>query len=333
MDIERIFQDENLKPINLFRDCKNTRIFSLSKFFQFLIYSFFGGKYKNSTVFFQNGTGIDAILSPLIKLAFRNGKRIIFIHDIETIRLGRKIDFLREKIVFSKFTHAICPSAEMAEYLRKKFGFKGETYVLGFFDYLVSEEFENMIRSRRVEFLENKKFLIAYAGNLSKWKAGFIYKITESNYCPKNYKLLLYGKGYNGFVNDLFIEIKGAYSPDELPARIQGHFGLIWDGDDIDKVSGKRGEYLKYNLPHKTSLYIVSKLPIIAWRGSAIFKLIEEYNIGFGINSLLELESKFENITPEQYVTWKNNVEKLRKEIINGNRMRAVIKSVISECN
>lgn len=330
MDIERIFQSESFKPINLFKDGKNTRIFSLSKFFQFIIYSFFGGKYKNSTVFFQNGTGIDAILSPFIKLAFRNGKRVIFVHDIETIRIGRKIDFLREKIVFSKFTHAICPSEEMAEFLKKKFGFRGKTFVLGFFDYLIFEEFDSIIKTHREEFPENKKFLVVYAGNLSKWKAGFIHKIAESNYFPKNYKLLLYGKGYDGVMNE-FLEIKGAYPPDELPARIQGHFGLIWDGDDIDRILGKRGEYLKYNLPHKTSLYIVSKLPIIAWKGSAIFKLIEEYNIGFGVDSLLELESKLENITPEQYEIWRSNIEKLRNEIINGNRMRSVIKSVINE--
>lgn len=330
MDIERIFQSESFKPINLFKDGKNTRIFSLSKFFQFIIYSFFGGKYKNSTVFFQNGTGIDAILSPFIKLAFRNGKRIIVIHDVETIRLGRKIDFLREKIVFSKFTHAICHSQEMADFLMEKIGFKGQTIVLGFFDYLISKEITKNIDNNKLEFSKDTRFLIVYAGNLSKWKSGFICKMAESGYSPKNYKLLLYGKGYDGVMNE-FLEIKGAYPPDELPARIQGHFGLIWDGDDIDKISGKTGEYLRYNSPHKASLYIASELPIIAWKGSVIFKLIEEYNIGFGVDSLLELESKLENITPEQYETWRNNIEKLRNEIINGNRLRNVMKAIVSE--
>lgn len=76
MDIERIFQSESFKPINLFKDGKNTRIFSLSKFFQFIIYSFFGGKYKNSTVFFKTVRELTRFYHLLLSLHLEMGKEL-----------------------------------------------------------------------------------------------------------------------------------------------------------------------------------------------------------------------------------------------------------------
>ncbi|HCI29602.1 MAG TPA: hypothetical protein DE117_05440 [Fervidobacterium sp.] len=72
------------------------------------------------------------------------------------------------------------------------------------------------------------------------------------------------------------LETKGAFPPDELPAK-DGHFGLVWDGEDISQPSGTTGKYLQYNSPQKASLYIVSGFPLIVWKGAAIYKLVERY--------------------------------------------------------
>jgi len=327
MDAEEIFERRNFRPVELFKDSSkgNIRVFSLTKLLG-LVFSKNRKKFKNSNVFLQNGTGIDVLISPFIKSAFKDGKRIIMIHDIESLRIGRKADTAREKMIFSNFTHAICHSEEMVDFLKNELEFKGRTYVLGFFDYLVKDKVDFSSRNFPKP---NEKFKIAYAGNLSKWKSAFLYKIAEMN--PNRYVFNLYGKGYDGPAMENILETKGAFPPDELPAKIDGHFGLVWDGEDISQPSGTTGKYLQYNSPHKASLYIVSGFPLIVWKGAAIYKLVERYNIGFGIDSLLELDERLKEITPEQYAIWQANISNLAKELANGQSLGRVIDQILSE--
>jgi len=327
MDVEEIFERRQFNPIELFKDSYkgNIRVFSLSRLFG-LVFSKKRKEFKDSTVFLQNGTGIDLLISPFIKLAFKKGKRIILIHDIESLRRGRKMDIVRERMVFSNFTHAVCHSEKMADFLKNELKFKGETYILGFFDYLVKSESDLDSRNSPKP---DEKFKIAYAGNLSKWKSAFLYKIAEMN--SNRYIFNLYGKGYDGPVMKNTLEFKGAFPPDELPAKLDGHFGLVWDGEDISQPSGLTGKYLQYNSPHKASLYIVSGLPLIVWKGSAVYKLVEQYNIGFGIDSLLELDERLKGITQEQYATWRANIPNLAKQLANGQSLGRVIDQILSE--
>lgn len=329
MDVERILQSLSLEPLDLFKDMGNIRVFSIFKLFALIFKSLFTNRYKYSNVVFQNGTGIDIILAPILKFLFRHGKRILVIHDVESLRYNRKIDYLREKIVFSSFTHIICHSGNMKEFLEKKFNVKSKNYVLGFFDYLVSENILAQVKER--SFPNDQIFSIIFAGKLSDWKSGFLRILVQDYKPPKNYKLLLYGKGYDGPQDNSFIQVNGAYPPDELPAHLNGHFGLIWDGNEVHKIGGSVGEYLKYNSPHKASLYVVSSLPIIAWRESAIYKLIEKYNLGIGIESLTELDDVLSKVTKEQYDTWKSNVRKLREILVKGDNLRNIIQSILSE--
>jgi len=75
--------------------------------------------------------------------------------------------------------------------------------------------------------------------------------------------------------------------------KLKEHFGLVWDGEEIETIAGTTGEYLRYNSPHKASLYIVSGLPLIVWKESAIYELVKQYNIGFGVSNLMELDENF----------------------------------------
>ena len=68
----------------------------------------------------------------------------------------------------------------------------------------------------------------------------------------------------------------GQYKPEELPEKLEGGFGLVWDGDDLGACTGVFGEYMKYNNPHKTSLYLASGLPVIIWEKAAMAKYIEK---------------------------------------------------------
>lgn len=324
-DVEIIFESAKFKRVDIFKKASdsNSRIFSLSRLISLYLKRNFA---NNAIVFFQNGTGLDLLIAPALRKAFKNAKRCIVIHDIESIRLARSIDFTREKLVFSNFTHAVCHSKKMADYIKEKLGYKGKIYILGLFDYILDTPVYERVMSKTLPSLG--KYVISFAGNLS--KSTFLKKIIkEVN--PLNYTVYLYGKGYDGDTKDGVLEYKGVFHPDELPYKIEEHFGLVWDGEEVNGISGTVGHYLKYNSPHKASLYIVSGLPLIVWKESAIYETVKEYNIGFGVNSLKEIDEILSKVSEKDYQVWRENTIKLGKKLASGENVKEIINRILSE--
>mgnify|MGYP007079152982 FL=1 len=87
-----------------------------------------------------------------------------------------------------------------------------------------------------------------------------------------SYKFNLYGNGFDleKAQGKEHFNCKGFVRSDELIATAEGDFGLVWDGFSVDACTGNFGEYLKYNNPHKTSLYIRCELPVIIWDQAAL---------------------------------------------------------------
>lgn len=90
-------------------------------------------------------------------------------------------------------------------------------------------------------------------------------------------------------------------------ATAEGDFGLVWDGESPLTCTGAFGEYLQYNNPHKTSLYIRCHLPVIVWEKAAIAPFIRENNIGMCVDSLEHLDDILLSVTREQYAVMKEN--------------------------
>ena len=57
------------------------------------------------------------------------------------------------------------------------------------------------------------------------------------------------------------------------------NFGLVWDGTSLDGCNGRYGEYLKFNNPHKTSLYLSCGIPVIIWKEAALADFVEEHKV------------------------------------------------------
>ena len=104
--------------------------------------------------------------------------------------------------------------------------------------------------------------------------------------------------------------------PDVLPKVLNGKFGLVWDGDSIDKCAGQYGEYMRYNNPHKTSLYLACGIPVVVWNKAAIADFIEKNRIGITVESLNEMSDIIENMSDGQYKELKKNA------VIMGDRLR-----------
>ncbi|MBO9571455.1 MAG: hypothetical protein J7497_04510, partial [Chitinophagaceae bacterium] len=110
----------------------------------------------------------------------------------------------------------------------------------------------------------------------------------------------------------------GVFSPDQPDLNENYHFGLVWEGKSLDACTGDLGEYMRYNNPHKFSLYLALGLPVIVWKDAAIAEFVKKHNIGFAISGFDDLENLISNISNEQYSEYVKNVEGVSDKIRKG---------------
>jgi len=342
-DCEEIFKSLSCIPFEIQREVGSFKIWLVKNIMRNILSKFFSKlfkrvektqgrttnsqEYTSSSIIYQNlDPSADLIASLTIKEKFGSGKRIVLIHDISSLRFGGIKNYLLERFMIRNFTHVIVHSKEMERYIVNRLKFKGKTYVLGFFDYLIPH-----VNKTHYGFPKDGKFILVFAGNLDRDKSGFIYRLSDLKEEPMNYSLKLFGINYEPIENQNSVQYMGAFSPEELPHQIKGHFGLIWDGESVDSIEGNYGKYLRYNSPHKASLYIICGLPIITWKRAAIYDFVKQYNIGFGIDSISELDVKLQSISEEEYINWKRNVDKLADKLSTGSNLSNILKEIMND--
>jgi glycosyltransferase involved in cell wall biosynthesis len=121
----------------------------------------------------------------------------------------------------------------------------------------------------------------------------------------------------------------GFVQSDELIATAKGDFGLVWDGDSTTTCSGDFGEYLQYNNPHKTSLYLRCGLPVIIWDKAGLADFIRDNKVGLCIDSLEHLEEALSNVTAQEYADMKSNALQVRNRLQEGYHTRQALERAI----
>jgi hypothetical protein len=161
----------------------------------------------------------------------------------------------------------------------------------------------------------NNSFRVVYAGNLSSYKAAFLYKLGAISSVGFD----LFGQGLDpGYTLPSNLSFRGAFNPNIPPAWAGNYFGLVWDGESIDTCAGDYGAYLAFNTPHKAALYFSRNVPIIVWRGACIAPLIEEHNAGLLVSSLGELERVLSVLSPAEYQSLKQGAAVLGAKVRSG---------------
>lgn len=94
-------------------------------------------------------------------------------------------------------------------------------------------------------------------------KSRYIYEFGSLANKSSKLQINAYGNHFDQSKAEKALCYKGSFHPDVLPGILEGDFGLVWDGISAQSCIGNTGEYLKYNDPHKTSLYIASGIPVI----------------------------------------------------------------------
>ena len=93
---------------------------------------------------------------------------------------------------------------------------------------------------------------------------------------------------------------------------------MVWDGAVAETCGGNTGEYLRYNNPHKASLYLSSGIPVIIWKESAIADFVLSHKAGIAVSSLFELEDAIRAVSAEEYAEMQSNAAKLSEKLRSG---------------
>jgi hypothetical protein len=246
-------------------------------------------------------------------LAKRKIRTICFITDINGLKdndpflLKQEIRFLR------RFEYFIVHNEAMKQWLVQQIpGARAE--IIEFFDFLTDP----------ISIERDLSYNIVFAGNLD--KSRFLEKLQELHDSSPMLRFHIFGPGHTpAMLNQENAKWEGIILPHQLPAKVEGAFGLVWDGDDINKPGGSLGEYMQYITHHKVSLYIVSGLPVIVASPAGSASLVEKYQVGFAVNNLYEIEEKIKNITPQIHLQMQRNMRSLAERISSGDCLKQAL--------
>lgn len=277
---------------------------------------------KNSTLVIPHPIYINKKYIDFLKKAkLKNNLKLVFlIHDIDSLR-KIFIDVLDDfnyidKTMYEISDAIIAHNEKMINYLEENGVSRKKVVNLKIFDYLAPKVEKEISFSKTLNI----------AGNLDVNKSGYIKELVSID---KSVKFNLYGVNFdNSLLKSESINYKGAFLPDEVPLQLNEGFGLVWDGQSINTCSGNTGEYLRYNNPHKLSLYLASGLPVIIWAQAAEAKFVVENKLGYAVNSINDVTSIFKSLDEQQYSEIKSNVLKISSKLQDGYFLKEAIKKV-----
>lgn len=254
--------------------------------------------------------------SVLKKLKSKKNIKIIYIvHDVEELRKINDNNFYQREfnLMLNLADQIIVHNNVMMKFFIEKGVSTNKLINLEIFDYLNEERLELPTYSKEIFIAGNLDVRkVKYLSDLNKINASFT--LYGSNFSLKEYKNINY---------------KGSVKPDQLPHLLNKGFGLIWDGESISTCSGVFGQYLKYNNPHKLSLYLSSGLPVIIWDQAAEASFVKDKNLGIVISSLYDLPDVLDSISEEQYLKLAYNVKKEAEKLKNGFYSEQALKKAI----
>jgi hypothetical protein len=244
------------------------------------------------------------------------------IHDIGDLRFtdeehkdGNDMHFLK------LYDGLVSHNASMTRWLREK-GFKKPIVDLHVFDYCLAQE------TNFNEPALNGKFKVVYAGNLAFNKATYIYDKNISKL--QHIELGVYGPYFEKErINGSALSYKGMFDPQSPDLKEKYHFGLIWEGESTETCSGQMGRYIRFNNPHKFSLYISLGLPVFVWKEAAIAPFVLQNGIGTTIESFDDLEKLDQRITEKDYQEYLVNIKSLSEKVRNGYFLNQAVNQLV----
>lgn len=264
-------------------------------------------------LFFQYPMYSSYLMPKLLnQLKSKTNKLYLIIHDVESLRLfqGDESYWQSERALFNYSDGMIVHNHQMKEWLANH-GVTVPMVELGIFDYENPQPVHQKLGYRRS---------VCFAGNLA--KSTFLNSIALNKA-----HLDIFGASPNqNYLSG--VTYQGQYTPEELPKHLNQNFGLVWDGSSVKNCNGQFGEYMKYNDPHKVSLYLSSGLPVIIWRYAALAQFVDAHQVGILVDDLSNLDDILCNLSEEQYLRYKRNVLKLSAKLRSGYFIKTAVDKI-----
>lgn len=238
----------------------------------------------------------------------------LILHDVDSLRYPDRAARLQpvEQRLYDLADRLIVHNEAMKQALTASHGVPADKMtVLGIFDYLMDAPPAREGAYTRTVFV---------AGNLDPAKSGYIYRLGELSTAVN-----LYGGRFDAARAADSLRYRGSFPPDELPAHLEGDFGLVWDGDSLDTCLGQTGEYLRLNNPHKTSLYLAAGFPVIIWSRAALAPFITENGLGLAVDSLADLPRVLADLSEEEYARLRQQVQTFGARLRQGDFIRRAL--------
>lgn len=244
-------------------------------------------------------------------------KIISFVHDVEKLRGIFLSEYMQAEYDFMlRIADVWIVHNERMKTFFVEEGVEAEKVItLEVFDYL------SACKGKKDILFEKA---VNIAGNLDPVKCPYIGELQKLD----SLKFHLYGPNYvssdqQGVLDN--ITYHGVFPADTIQEQFKSGFGLVWDGDSLDTCAGSTGAYMRYNNPHKLSLYLSAGLPVIIWKEAAEAEFVERHGVGFTVSSLRELKPVLDEVTKEQYERYADATEKLADKLKKGNYTKTAI--------
>ena len=315
-DAEKILMNNKFVPVLFPHYGSFSMIAKLNRFF-YLLKMFFVIPNGSRIVFlFPVYARMNRLLLGLLRKK-KNIRIICFVADIDGIKDGDENVLKREIATLNRYRYFIVHNESMRWWLASQVP---DAIIAGieFFDFL----------AKPFEGSREKNDEIVFAGNLE--KSRFLEELQQLKGSAPALHFNLYGPGVTEtMVMQKNVTFKGIFPPYGLPPKLEGSFGLVWDGDAIDHPGGSLGNYMQYISHHKLSLYIVSGLPLIVPDMAASAPLVKKYGIGITIKNLFSIQEQLDRITADQYQQMKNNLKPLADRISTGKGLELAVAELL----
>lgn len=245
-------------------------------------------------------------------LRWKGVKTAALVHDLDSLRrIGGTAARGSDQLLLPGFEALIVHSQRMESYLRTQ-GVTCPMILMEAFDCLSEGKIPVREKSRRV----------AIAGNLAADKSGYLKDIGK---VPLEWQL--YGTNWAGS-GSTRIEYHSEIAPEKLPETISGAFGIVWDGDSLDGLTGLYGAYALLNSPHKLSTYLAGGLPVIVAKNAAAADFVAREQVGVALNSLRELPELIRTMPEEDYQRYAANARRVGAQLRAGENTKRALRQL-----
>lgn len=309
-DVEQIMREEGFHNIGLNRTEHTSK--AAHFFFNLIGIAKATTKLRRGDILFLQYP-LKKYFSFICKVAHLRGAKVVaLIHDLGSFR-RKALTVEKELKRLDNADYIIATNRIMAEHLLN-IGFNKPMGSLDAWDYLTVT---NPIPSR----IKGGEIRVAYAGSVNRRKNAFLW---EWGNVIRDYVVDIYGSGFR--MDEVAAPKKffnhGFVAAENIIVGMTSDYGLVWDGHSLSSCEGDFGSYLALNTPHKVSLYLRARLPIIIWSGAAMAEFITSNGIGFTIDTLDDINTRIKAVSPEEYAKMRKNVERVAAEISSGKFFR-----------